>query len=501
MPVKPTTPGRTSRYVPSWLPSRWFIAAVIAIGGMQLMATMDGMIAVVALPKIQNELGLSDAGRSWVITAYVLTFGGLILLGGRLGDAIGLKRTFIVGAALFTIVSAICGIAWDGGVLVLARLLQGVAAAIIAPTGMALVATTFAKGPLRNAAMAVLGAIGGVSAVLGLVLGGALTDVSWRLVFLVNVPIGLLVLYLARTALRETQKERMKLDATGAGLATLGCTAVVFGFSMGPEKGWLSPTTIGSGVVALGAFVAFVMVERTAENPVVPFSLFFDRNRLAAFAVIFLAGGVLFTLTLLVALYVQDIMGYSALRAGVGFIPFALAVGVGAGASSRLVTRFPPRVVVIVGGILMLGGVLGTSTLTRGIPYFPNLVLPLVVAGIGVGVINVPLALSLIASVGFDRIGPTSAIAVMLRSLGGPVVLAVIQAVITSRTLYLGGTNGPVKFMNAAQLHALDHGLTYGLRWLAGVVILVGGVALLIGYSAQDVAHAQESQESHRREL
>ena len=501
MPVKPTTPGRTSRHVPSWLPSRWFIAAVIAIGGMQLMATMDGMIAVVALPKIQNELGLSDAGRSWVITAYVLTFGGLILLGGRLGDAIGLKRTFIVGAALFTIVSAICGIAWDGGVLVLARLLQGVAAAIIAPTGMALVATTFAKGPLRNAAMAVLGAIGGVSAVLGLVLGGALTDVSWRLVFLVNVPIGLVVLYLARTALRETQKERMKLDATGAGLATLGCTAVVFGFSMGPEKGWLSPTTIGSGVVALGAFVAFVMVERTAENPVVPFSLFFDRNRLAAFAVIFLAGGVLFTLTLLVALYVQDIMGYSALRAGVGFIPFALAVGVGAGASSRLVTRFPPRVVVIVGGILMLGGVLGTSMLTRGIPYFPNLVLPIVVAGIGVGVINVPLALSLIASVGFDRIGPTSAIAVMLRSLGGPVVLAVIQAVITSRTLYLGGTNGPVKFMNAAQLHALDHGLTYGLRWLAGVVILIGGVALLIGYSAQDVAHAQESQESHRREL
>jgi EmrB/QacA subfamily drug resistance transporter len=492
MPVKPTTPGRTSRYFPTWLPSRWFIAAVTAIGGMQLMATMDGMIAVVALPKIQNELGLSDAGRSWVITAYVLTFGGLILLGGRLGDTIGHKRAFIIGVALFTIVSAVCGIAWDGGALVVARLLQGVAAAIIAPTGIALVATTFAKGPLRNAAMAVLGAIGGVSSVLGLVVGGSLTEVSWRLVFLVNVPIGLLVLYLARSALRETQKERMKLDATGAGLATLGCTAVVFGFSMGPEKGWLSPTTIGSGVVALGAFVAFAVVERTAENPVVPFGLFFDRNRLATFAIIFLAGGVLFTLTLLISLYVQDIMGYSALRASVGFIPFAIAVGVGAGASSRLVTRFPPRVVVIVGGILMLGGVLYASTFTRGIPYFPNLLLLLVVAGVGIGVINVPLALSLIASVGFDRIGPTSAIAVMLRSLGGPVVLAVIQAVITSRTLYLGGTNGPVKFMNAAQLHALDHGYTYGLRWLAGVVILAGGVALLIGYSAQQVAHAQE---------
>lgn len=485
MPVEPTTPDHavtTSR----------FTAAVIAIGGMQLMATMDGMIAVVALPRIQNELGLSDAGRSWVITAYVLTFGGLILLGGRLGDAIGLKRTFIIGVALFTIVSGMCGIAWSGGVLVLARLLQGVAAAIIAPTGMALVATTFEKGPARNAAMGVLGAIAGLSSVLGLVVGGALTDVSWRLVFLMNVPVGVLVLFLSRNALTETQKERMKLDAAGAGLATLGCTAVVFGFATGPEKGWLSPTTITAGVLALGALVAFVMVERAAENPVVPFSLFFDRNRLATFGVILLAGGVLFTLTLLITVYVQDIMGYSALRAGVGFIPFAVAVVVGSGVSSRLVTRFPPRLVVIVGALLMLGGVLGASTFTRGIAYFPNLVLPLVVAGVGVGVANVPLALSLIASVGFDRIGPTSAIAVMVRSLGGPVMLAVIQTIITTRTLELGGTSGPVKVMNAAQLHALDQGYTYGLRWLAGAVVLVGGAALLIGYTAQQVGQAQE---------
>ena len=492
MPVKPTTLGRTSRYFPTWLPSRWFVAAVIVIGGMQLMATMDGSIGVVALPKIQNELGLSDAGLSRVMTAYVLTFGGLMLLGGRLGDTIGRKRTFIVGVALFTTASAMCGIAWNEGTLVVARLVHGVAGAIIGPTCWALVATTFPKGPLRNAAMAVLGATGSVGVVMSLVVGGALTQVSWRLVFLVNVPIGLLVIYLARTALRETQKERMKLDATGAVLATLTCTATVFGFSMGPEKGWLSATTIGSGVVALGAFVAFAVVERTAENPIVPFGLFFDRNRLATFATIFLAGGVLFTLTVLVALYVQEIMGYIALRAGVGFIPFAVAVAVGVGASARLVSRFPPRVVVIAGGVLVLGAVLYSSTLTRGVPYFPNLVMPLVVGGIGIGLVNVPLALSVIASVGFDRIGPASAIALMLSSLGGPVVLAIIKAVITSRTLYLGGTSGPVKSMNAAQLNALDHAFTYGLLWLAGVVILVGGVALLIGYTAQQVAHAQE---------
>ena len=492
MPIEQTAVTGSNRSFPNWLPPRRFIAAVIAIGGMQLLAAMDGTVAIVALPKIQNELGLSDAGRSLVITAYLLTFGGLMLLGGRLGDTIGRKRTFIIGAALFTIASAMCGIAWDEGTLVLARLLWGVAAAIVAPTCFALVATTFPKGPVRNAATAVFGATGGVGSVMGLVVGGVLTEVSWRLAFLVNVPIGLLVIYLARTALRETQKERMKLDATGAVLATLICTAAVFGFSMGPEKGWLSATTIGSGVVALAAFVAFAVVERTAENPVVPFNLFFDRNRLATFAAMFLVTGVMFTLSWLVALYVQTIMGYSPLRAAISFIPFAIATAIGVGASSRLVSWFSPRVVVIAGAILVLGAMLYGSTLHRGVPYFPNLVLPLVVGAIGFGMISVPLWLSLIASVGFDRIGPTSAIALMLQSLGGPVVLAVIQAVITSRTLQLGGTKGPVKFMNAAQLHALDRGYTYGLLWLAGVVILLGGVALLIGYTAEQVARAQE---------
>src|SRR6516165_8893823 len=229
-PARATQPAETastriSRYYPAWLPSRRFIAAVIAIGGMQLLATMDSTIAIVALPKIQNELSLSDASRSWVITAYVLTFGGLMLLGGRLGDTISRKRTFIVGVALFTIASILCGIAWDEATLVTARLLQGVGAAIASPTGLALVATTFPKGPARNAATAVFAAMTGIGSVMGLVVGGALVEVSWRLAFLVNVPIGLLMIYLARTVLRETHKERMKLDAAGALLATLGCTA------------------------------------------------------------------------------------------------------------------------------------------------------------------------------------------------------------------------------------------------------------------------------------
>jgi EmrB/QacA subfamily drug resistance transporter len=488
-----TAPQRTSRYYPAWLPSRRFLAAVIAIGGMQLLATMDSTVAIVALPKIQNDLSLSDAGRSWVITAYVLTFGGLMLLGGRLGDTIGRKRTFIVGVALFTISSVLCAVAWDEVTMVIARLLQGVGSAIASPTGLALVATTFPKGPARNAATAVFAAMTAVGSVMGLVVGGALTEWSWRLAFLVNVPIGLVMIYLARTALRETNRERMKLDATGAMLATLACTAAVFAFSMGPEQGWISVTTIGSGVVALAAAIAFAIVERTAENPVVPFHLFKDRNRLVTFIAIFLAGGLMFSLTVCIGLYVQDILGYSALRAGVGFIPFVIAMGIGLGISSQLVSRFSPRVLTIGGGILLFWAMIyGWAFMHRGAAYFPNLVLPIVVGGIGIGMATVPLMLSAIAGVGFDRIGPVSAIALMLQSLGGPLVLAVIQAVITSRTLYLGGSTVPVKFMNNLQLQALDHGYTYGLLWVAGVAVIVGAAALFIGYTPEQVAHAQE---------
>src|ERR1700740_2291573 len=476
---------------PAWLPSRRFIAAVVAIGGMQLLATMDSTVAIVALPRIQNELNLSDAGRSWVITAYVLTFGGLMLLGGRLGDTIGRKRAFIAGVAMFTIASILCGLAWDGSTMVIARLAQGVGAAIASPTALALVATTFPKGPARNAATAIFAAMTGVGSVMGLIVGGALTEVSWRLAFLINVPIGLLMIYLAYTTLTETHRSAIKLDATCAVLATLGCSAAVFGFSMGPEAGWRSPLTIGAGIAAAVFLGAFFLRERTAEDPLVPLDMFRDRNRVATFAAIFMAGGVMFTLTVLIVLYVQDIMGYSALRAGVGFIPFVIALGIGLGASAQLVRLFTPRVLVIAGGALVLAAMIYGSTLNAGIPYFPNLVVPIAVGGFGIGIIVVPLTVSAIAGVGFDQIGPLSAVALMLQNLGGPVVLAIIQAVITSRTLYLGGTMGPVKNMNAAQLHALDQGYTYGLLWVAGVAIIVGAVALFIGYSSEEVAHAQ----------
>jgi len=294
--------------------------------------------------------------------------------------------------------------------------------------------------------------------------------------------------------LRETQAERMRLDAAGAVLATAACTAAVFGLSIGPEHGWLSATAIGSGLVFLTAFVAFLMVERTAENPIVPLGLFLDRSRVATFAAMFLARGVGFTLTVVIAVYVQNILGYTPLQAGISFIPFTIAMAVGTVVSSRLVVWLAPRVIVIAGAGLVLGAILYGATIGSGISYFPNLLLPMTVGAIGLGIINVPLGLALIASVDVDRIGPTSAIAVMLQNLGGPLVLVGIQVVITSRTLHLGGTAGPVTAMNSAQLHALDQGYTYGLLWLTAVVLLLVVVALLIGYSAREVAHAQQVQ-------
>lgn len=470
--------------------------AIVAITGMQLMSTLDGTIVIVALPRMQAELGLSDAGKSWVITAYVLAFGGLLLLGGRIGDAIGHKRAFLSGVGVFTIASLVCGVATDEATLIVARAVQGVGAAVSAPTGLALIATTYAVGQPRNRALAVSAAMQATGSVLGLVLGGALTVVSWRLAFLINVPIGIAIIVIAKLRLAETHHERLTLDVTGAMLATLGCTSAVLVFTQGPARGWADPLVIGAGVASALFFLGFLVVERTADHPIVPLTVFDNRNRVATFVSLFLAGGVMLSATVMIGLYVQDVMGYSALKAGVSFIPFALALGVGTVVAARLAPLVAPRWLILGAGLLVPVAMLYGSTLNRGVPYFPDLIAPLVLGGFGIGVISVILPLCAVADVGPREIGPVSSITLMVQNLGGPMVLVVIQAVQVSRTLYVGGASGPVTDMTPLQLDALDAGYTYSLVWVAAVSVLVGAAAVFIGFTARQIATAQHNREA-----
>lgn len=470
--------------------------AIVAITGMQLMSTLDGTIVIVALPRMQAELDLSDAGKSWVITAYVLAFGGLLLLGGRIGDAIGHKRAFLSGVGVFTLASLVCGLATEEITLIAARAVQGVGAAVAAPTGLALIATTYAVGHARNRALAVSAAMQATGSVLGLVLGGALTVVSWRLAFLINVPIGIVIIAIAVYRLAETHHERLKLDVTGALLATLGCASAVLVFTQGPARGWGDVFVLAAGVATVLFFAGFFAVERSADHPIVPLSVFDNRNRVATFLSLFLAGGVMLSATVMIGLYVQDAMGYSALLAGVCFIPFALALGVGTVVAARLAPHIAPRWIILGAGLLVPCAMLYGSTLDRGVPYFPDLLAPLVVGGFGIGVISVILPLCAVADVGPTEIGPVSSITLMVQNLGGPVVLVAIQAVQTSRTLYLGGTTGPVADMTPSQLDALDAGYTYSLLWVAGVSVFVGAAALFIRFTARQIAVAQHNREA-----
>ncbi|MGI9126102.1 MAG: MFS transporter, partial [Mycobacterium sp.] len=386
--------------------------------------------------------------------------------------------------------------ATDGPLLVAARAVQGMGAAVAAPTGLALIATTYAVGHARNQAMAMSAAMQGLGSVMGLVVGGALTVISWRLAFLINFPIGALIIWIALTRLEETRHERLKLDVSGALLATMGCGAAVMVFTQGPPRGWVDPWVIGAGIAAVLFGLAFLLVERRADHPLVPLWLFRNRNRVATFTSLFLAGGVMLSLTVMIGLYVQDVLGYSALHAGVGFIPFAVALGLGNLLTARLAPHVAPRWLIIGGGLLVLGAMLFGSTLTRRIPYFPDLVLPILVGGFGIGVISVILPLCALAEAGPREIGPVSSITLMVQDLGGPLVLVIIQAVQTSRTLYLGGTTGPVADMTPAQLDALDAGYTYSLLWIAAVAVLVGASALFIRYTAPQIASAQHTREA-----
>ncbi|MGU3433465.1 MFS transporter [Actinomycetes bacterium M1A6_2h] len=475
--------------------SRAFGLAIIALSGMQMMAVLDGTVVNLALAPLQNELSLSDAGRNWVVSSYVLAFGGLMLLGGRLGDAFGRKRMFLTGVALFTLASAACGLAQDEGMLIAARVIQGAGAAVASPTAFALVATTFAPGPVRNQAIAIYAAMTGVGSFSGLIIGGALTEVSWRWIFLINLPIGALILVLGAKSLVETRAERAPLDVPGAVLATLGSFGVVLGLVEGPERGWtdtLVVASVGIGLVLVGAFL---LVERTARNPLLPFALFRDRDRVATFVAIFFSGAALFSMTVIVAVFVQEVLGYSPLHAGLSFIPFGGGMALAAVLSSWLAPRLAPRWIIAAGALITCGYLIYASTLDVDAQYWTNLFLPVGGIGFGVGLAVIALPLCAIANVDPDHIGPLTAISLVAQNLGGPIGLAAVSAMATAKTLSLGGTSGPAASMTEPQIVALGDGYTFGLLGCAILAVVAGVAAMFIRYTPAQVAQAKAAQD------
>ncbi|WP_054814226.1 MFS transporter [Nocardia arizonensis] len=489
-------PAATMQYP---VTQRAFGLAIFVLSGLQLMVVLDGSVVILALPRLQQEMGLSSSGSAWTVTSYGLTFAGLMLLGGRIGDAFGRKRMLIVGVALFTLASLLCGLATGEAMLIAARAVQGMGAALAAPSAFALVATTFAPGKARNQAIAIVGSMVGVGSVGGLVIGGALTELSWRWIFLINVPIGVLIVVGAIYCLADTDHHRVGLDVRGAVLGTLACAAIVFGATEGPELGWDHWSIIGSLVGGFVLLILFVLAERRVDNPLVPWSLFDSRDRVATFGLILLAGGVLGAMTYFVAQFLQNVLGYSPLYAGVACIPFTVGIGVGAAAASKAALVVAPRWLLAGAAAVLAVGLLFGSTLDRDVSYLPTLLVLLIVIGAGVGVAMVLAPLCVLVGVPVSDIGPLAAIGQMFMNLGTPLAIGILTPVAVSRTLSLGGRTGSTADMTTMQIDALSNGYTLVLAVCAGVAVIIGLVALILSYTPRQVAQAHHAQEEAQR--
>src|SRR5918995_660309 len=317
--------------------------ALAIITTAQLMIILDASVVNIALPSIQADLGFSNANLSWIVNAYVLAFGGLLLLGGRVGDLLGRRRIFMFGIALFTLASFLGGIAQGEATLLIARALQGVGAAIASPTALALITTTFPAGPPRNRAMAVYAAMSGMGAAIGLIVGGSLTEVSWRWTLFINIPIGILLLVLIPRFLGESPRQHGEFDFLGAAVGTGGLVSLVYGLTHAASHEWTSPTTIITLAVGVALLLLFVSVESRIEHPLLPTRILADRTRAVSFVSMLIMGAAMFAMFYFISLFVQQVLGYSPLKAGVAFLPFTAGVIIAAQTASTLASRVDPR--------------------------------------------------------------------------------------------------------------------------------------------------------------
>lgn len=445
--------------------------ALLVIATAQLMIVLDGTIVAVALPSMQIALGLSEAGLGWVYTAYALAFGGLLLAGGRAGDLFGRRLVFRAGLIIFVGASLLGGLASTGELLITARLLQGLGAAVAAPTALSLLTITFPAGPARNKALGVYGAMGGLGSVLGLLLGGALTEyLNWRWVMFINIPIALAVL-LGAGVLAEGGRERGKVDVPGACTATFGIGALVYGITRAGEEGLDDGIVLVALGVALVLLIAFTAVQRAARAPMIPRGVLADRGRVGAYLVMFMVGAGMLATFYFLTLYMQVVKGYSPMVTGVSYLPFAVGMLVSAGAlGPQLLARTSERTVICIGLTVGIIGMVGFSRLAPGQNPWVALLPAQLVCGLGLGMAFVAVTIISVRGVAPQATGAASGLVNTAQQIGGAVGLAALAAAATAVT-----HNEP----EPATPDALTTGYSYGFLLGAACYLLALLTALL----------------------
>lgn len=416
-------------------PRRWKALAVLGVA--YLMVVLDISIVNVALPSIQTDLGFAPADLQWVISAYSLTFGGFLLLGGRAGDLLGRRRLFMIGLALFAAFSLLAGLSASAGMLIAARALQGAAGAVLSPSVFSIVMVTFDEGAERNKALGILGAIAGSGAAIGVLLGGVLTQyIGWEWIFFVNVPIGAAAFVLVPRVVRESRAHDLQrhFDSLGAVTITAGLMLLVYGLTQASNAGWASAQTIGvlSGAAVL--HVAFLAIESRSRSPLVPLSFFRRRTPTGANLIGFGLGTMVFGMFFLLSLYMQQVLGFSAMETGVGYLAVALTAIVASGIAQALVTKAGVKPVLGVGMVLLAGGLLYFTQISVDGSYAADLLPGFLLIGVGLGFAFVPISIAALAGVPPIEAGLASGLINTSQQIGGALGVAILTTVSTTRT-------------------------------------------------------------------
>ena len=474
-------------------PKRWKALAVLGVA--YLMVVLDVSIVNVALPSIQEELDFSVEGLQWVVSGYALTFGGFLLLGGRMGDLLGRRRLFMIGLALFAISSLLCGLSVSSGMLVATRLVQGAAGAILSPSVFSIVLVTFREGAERNKALGILGGIAGSGAAIGVLLGGVLTEyVGWEWIFLVNVPIGLGALALVPRYVRESRADDLAhhFDAAGAVTVTASLMLFVYGLTSSTTHGWTSVQTIASLIGFAVLMAAFLVIETRSHSPLVPLGFFKRRTLAGANLIGFGLGTTIFGMFFLLSLYMQIVLGFSALQTGVGYLAVALTAVVASGVAQALVTKLGVKPVLATGLTLLGVGLVLFSQVSVDGSYVADLLPGFLLVGVGLGFSFVPVSIAALAGVAGKEAGLASGLINTSQQIGGALGLAILTTVSTTRTDNLTAAG------QQPSLDALVSGYSIAFWVAAGFAAISLGVTLLMLrrrdlVAAPEAAHAPGS--------